>query len=92
MGGLAQGGETGYTVIVYSIDVNNNLNMSKTITTSSGSGFRGYRSAMEFQGIERELFSMYMIAAKQELEDRRARFLFGAPKTERKYKPMVYGK
>lgn len=58
-------------------------------TNVNTSGFIGYRSAMEFHGLERELFMMYMIQAQRDRADKQSR-RFGVP--VKKFKPMVYGK
>jgi hypothetical protein len=58
--------------------------------TTPSSGFRGYRAAMQFHGLERQLFEMYMISAMRNRMENRAR-AFG-PVKQKKFKPMVYGK
>jgi hypothetical protein len=63
--------------------------MIKPITYSSG--FRGYRTAMQFHGIDREIFEENIIAAKRQVEFE-ASFRFGSSPVKRKYKPLVYGK
>jgi len=57
--------------------------------TTTTSGFRGYRASMQFHGLERELFEMYMIQARRDRAEKQS-CRFGIIK--HKFKPMVYGK